>query len=889
MPSSNAGPITGSELIYAIQDGKRVLLTRPQLASLIGFTAAVSPLPRSWLTEKTGDENFRMTQGGNRVEFNATDLTAYLAATGAPDAVPAGLQPALFSGRERIMLRQGAAVTSIDLVQLLYVRGLGGSLGGLGGGGVTPVTPNILPTAAINDFALTSAASSPGNIDLGTLAIPAGDWVMHVALFMPTAGLTIDRPILSLGTASDTIMNSAGNLHIMYPRTSSTGVGTADAATNSLVVSGRDDSNVWLPTSTGSTRRANSYFGGTNTPYLQGPSNEPRNVKTSLFVQKINNVVQVWVVTPGRTALLHDYIGSTFGAVAAKQLFLNKLNRVTTATYPNSDSTTYQRFFFAGGKTLTALQMEAIHAGVDPRQYIAFNAANGDRLVAFQGATGTAVPDLVGSGTYTINGTWTAAAGGIIPTTVIADQPRVQLEGRGQVIQRTGASSDLTLNGTMTGTDDDVYVQVTDTSDTTIYKAWTKIAASSGGAWSGKITGVPTPLALLHVQLRKGLNGTPFIPDSYVMLGELIDLVGQSISEQMRVPGAGGTRTAAGANAAFISSYSRARSLGGSVQSLTRRGWIKSATGGPGEIYMADALATALGCPIGVCASAVSGSPTSVWAPGSSVWADFVDTWQRQKPGYLVWQQGQGDLGTLYATYQTFLDNFYANTKAAFDASSPNWKMIVAPLNPSGDNTAGAVAWQNIRTAQRDWADAKTLVDPRVIMGGNFTYMTLVDTIHETIDGKGSGILGEMLAQDVIYLVSGGFSAAGPKAVSSVWDNTAKTLTVTWAQNGGTGLTTRKAGDITGFTYSVNGFSSAITADSAVIGTGNTTVHTFTTAAPSTKPTLRYQYGFPGGAVTPLSGDGYTPSVDNPLLDNRARLVTTAQGYPAMFTSVDLA
>jgi len=757
-------------------------------------------------------------------------------------------------------------------------------------GGVAPVVPNILPTAAINDFALTSAASSPGNIDLGTLALPAGDWVMGLALFMPTAGLTIDRPILSLGTASDTITSSAGNLHIMFPKTSSTGVGVADATTNSLVLSGRDDANVWLPTSTATNRRANTYFGGTNVPYIQGPSNEPRNVKTLVVVQKINNVIQFWAVTPGRTALLHDYIGSTFGAVAAKQLFLNKLNRVTTATYPNSDSTTYQRFFFAGGKTLTALQMEAIHAGVDPRQYIAFDASNGDRLVAFQGATGTAVPDLVGNGSYTINGTWTAAAGGIIPTTVIADQPRVQLEGRGQLIQRTGVSSDLTLRGTMTGVDDDVYIRITDTTETTVYKDYTKIAASSGGLWSGTITGAPgAALANLRITGRKGLAGTPFPIDNFVLIGEFIDLVGQSISEQMRVPGdTPSTRTASGPNAAFLSFFSRSRSLGGSVQSLQRRGWNKSATGGPGEVYMADALATALNCPVGISVSAVSGSPTSVWSPGSSVWADFVDTWQRQKPGYLVWQQGQGDLGTLYATYQTFLDGFYANTKAAFDASSPNWKLIIGPLNSSGDNTAGAVAWQNIRTAQRDWADAKSLVDPRVLMGGNLTFMTLVDTIHETSSVTGSGFLGGMLAQDIVFLATGGFSAAGPKAVSSVWDNTAKTLTVTWAQNGGTGLTTRKAGDITGFTYSVNGFANAITADSAVVGTGNTTVHTFTTAAPSTKPTLRYQYGFPGGAVTPLTSDGYTPSVDNPLLDNRARLVTPAQGYPAMFTSVDL-
>lgn len=132
MASSNAGPITGSELIVANQDGKRVLLTRPQLATLIALTAAISPRAYASLTEKTGDENFQVLQGSTRVEFNSADLATYLAASGAPDFVLPAMQPAPFSGRERILIRQGQALTAIDLQQVLYVRGLGGSLGGVG-------------------------------------------------------------------------------------------------------------------------------------------------------------------------------------------------------------------------------------------------------------------------------------------------------------------------------------------------------------------------------------------------------------------------------------------------------------------------------------------------------------------------------------------------------------------------------------------------------------------------------------------------------------------------------------------------------------------------------------------------------------------------------------
>lgn len=158
MASSNAGPITGGELIRAVQDGQTVYLTRPQVASLLAFTALTSPRASSFLTEKTGDENFRAVQGTARIEMNAADMLTYLAGTATPQEVPRDRQPAAFTGREKLVVRQGAMQVPIDLSQVLYVRGLGGSLGGVGG--LPAPTPTPTPGGSIGGVAIGTLATS---------------------------------------------------------------------------------------------------------------------------------------------------------------------------------------------------------------------------------------------------------------------------------------------------------------------------------------------------------------------------------------------------------------------------------------------------------------------------------------------------------------------------------------------------------------------------------------------------------------------------------------------------------------------------------------------------------------------------------------------------------
>jgi len=146
-PSS---PPNGSELLVLNKDGKTLYVNRTQVAAILASTGVRSRPFRSLLTERTGTETYRAVQGGVLVEFTLAELTAYLAGTATPDPIPFGRQLDVYSGTERFVGRQGTGVFASDIMQTLYVRGLGGSLEGLGGnfpggGGGTP-TPTPTPT-----------------------------------------------------------------------------------------------------------------------------------------------------------------------------------------------------------------------------------------------------------------------------------------------------------------------------------------------------------------------------------------------------------------------------------------------------------------------------------------------------------------------------------------------------------------------------------------------------------------------------------------------------------------------------------------------------------------------------------------------------------------------
>lgn len=135
-------PPNGSELLVLNKDGRTLYVTRPQVAAILASTGVRSKPMRSVLTERTGQERYRAIQGGVLVEFSLADFTAYLAGTATPDPVPFGRGLDVYSGTERFVGRQGTGLIASDIMQTMYVRGLGGSLAGLGG----DIPDNPLPT-----------------------------------------------------------------------------------------------------------------------------------------------------------------------------------------------------------------------------------------------------------------------------------------------------------------------------------------------------------------------------------------------------------------------------------------------------------------------------------------------------------------------------------------------------------------------------------------------------------------------------------------------------------------------------------------------------------------------------------------------------------------------
>ncbi len=137
MASSNAGPITGSELLRGIQGETEVLFTRPQVAALLVKTAILRPRVYATPTAFTGGETFLALQKGSAIRLSAADLTTYLAGAAAPDAFPDHYAVIALSGAELLLGVQDVSLIALSCAEVGMVRTAGG----------TP-TPTPTPTPA---------------------------------------------------------------------------------------------------------------------------------------------------------------------------------------------------------------------------------------------------------------------------------------------------------------------------------------------------------------------------------------------------------------------------------------------------------------------------------------------------------------------------------------------------------------------------------------------------------------------------------------------------------------------------------------------------------------------------------------------------------------------
>lgn len=747
-------------------------------------------------------------------------------------------------------------------------------------------TGNVLSTAAIDDKAFGRTGYSDAAIYGSGTTLPAGDWVLHIAVKLPFANGSVgnpnayDTPIFNMYTTTGTNwMGSTANLCLNFM--SSTSSQTTDPGRGCYILSGKDDAGNWLATQ--ANRVLNPYWGtaGANIPYISGPYQQtPESVPESIFVQKTNGRIQLWIVRPGSTAVLHDDAASSFGAMTASTTRIGVHPQGTRA-----NSTTFQRFFVAAG-SLTAAQMEAVAQGVDPRQYLGFNQPT-DRLAAWKN-TGVN-NDLVGSGTFDIAGNtaplYAAQATPLIPTTVTAEMPRVFLESNQvKACSSAAVNSDLYFDGRVTGFDDDIYLQVVDfTTKTNVVQAWTKVATSVNGAWSGKINGEFAKLQWYDLQIRKGLNGTVYTLNRRFGCGIVMDGLGQSLNEKKRMSSPGTSPNLSGAN--FVSLFSRAKSDSGSTQGTTWRGWYTGKQTGYGEARLASIIADKLQRPVGSAMSAVEGSAMNAWQPGNETgFEPMARTARRIKPNFYYFAQGHGNTADNASVYIPKLESMFAAMKQQF---TWDWKFIIEPLCNNGNLPNDAGAFQQIRVAQHQYALDN--VARGVWSVGGVNDLKLVDTVHATSDNAGMGKQAERIARTVNWLMSAETtSSIGPRPTSVTVSGV--NVDVTFAHNGGTALKAAQTGDITGFDVALASDSSFTNklAISSVTVLDATRVRIVLNAAPGAAVRVRYQWGNPGPATTPLDANGYIPAVTNPLYDDRTPALNTTLGFPAMFTLSDI-
>jgi hypothetical protein len=168
MASSNAGPITGSELLHGIQGETEVLLTRPQVSALLAKQAILRPRVYTTPTAFSGNETFLVLQNGSSIRFNTADLTTYLAATGTPDAFPERYAVLSLSGAELLLGVQDTSLVALNTAEVGLVRT----------GGAQAITSGSL--ALIWD-SIGVGETAGGHVAFNQLGYPAGVTLLNIS------------------------------------------------------------------------------------------------------------------------------------------------------------------------------------------------------------------------------------------------------------------------------------------------------------------------------------------------------------------------------------------------------------------------------------------------------------------------------------------------------------------------------------------------------------------------------------------------------------------------------------------------------------------------------------------------------------------------------------
>ncbi len=740
------------------------------------------------------------------------------------------------------------------------------------GGGI------IFPNTPLSDVALRGSTSngtlSASYIEAGTMSIPAGQWAIGMAFYIPVTQ-TQNSALWSLGDTSDTLAMNNSSMVVQGNHIA----GTVQPFLGPVTATAKDDAGTWLQPV--SARLAASYYwtGTTNVRLLRGPKINPAapygsGLPTLIVIQKTSDgYIEYWIVEPGATAYCHErQYNPTFGAIAAKQLLIGRYNRTTAGNAPNTANVSLQRFFRTS-QAFTAKQIEQLASGVDPRALVTMTQAQGDRLIALTG-TSTPQTDLVSGQTINlIGGTFVAAAVTPIPSTIALDTVRAKMPGYNQVVQSSGASSTLPLEGTSLA-NGPIYARVVDwTTRSTVVTDWQLVATAVGGVWSGQMTGVPRARQWYALQLRAGLSGTVYTVERKFGLGYVASLIGQSWHERFRIAN---TATISSAAAGFCSRFIRTQ------DSPYNLGWELANTMGYAEAALAEQMSLAFtGCAASDV-SAVNGSPISAWQPTSTAFLQSLDGILLNRIRDLFWQQGQGSTADGYTLYKSEMHSMFDGYKAAIPHP---FNFHVSLLAPCATTSVGYGQTNEIQRAQKDFVtEARAAGDTNVYDVCDIQDCALESTgLHALDTAAGMGKIVERYVHHLKWLEGiVANSACGPTITGVAQVGSTAVFRVTLAQNGGTGLQTPNVASVQGFEASLNSdMSSPLTISSAAI-IDATTIDITLSGVPGSKPYFTYQAGYPGRIKT-LDANGYMDNIGgnkNPVYDNRTPVINTTLGFP---------
>lgn len=684
------------------------------------------------------------------------------------------------------------------------------------------------------------ATNSTHYISLGsTFWLPSsGNWAIGMFVRIPSD--SFDCCLLSVGTAGSTIITENSNLNIMYVHSGSSNA--VFPCRGNICVTGYDNSGNGICSR--SLAGAGAYFGASTKPYcLTSEPIKGDGLNRLIVLQMNGGRLELWECLPGRNPSLiaYDYFSSFAGlgtSGSPLSAILGALNSSSVTDFCQG-SLHIQRFFRTA-QAFTAAQIESIANGVAPTSVATFSSGNGDFYWALDDTaaptTGNTETDSVSGFTATFEGTgsWTAETGQVVATSAVTDGVRISttsqgVNGYGEIWQRNGASTH-TASGTGTflasnpANTYDVYMQIIDfTTNSTVYVAWTKVAANitggtlSSGSFNWQLAGLPVGLHWFDVEIALYINGVSqgtVQLHAQVTAGIILFFAGQSIAEKKRYLAVlANSGTSLGCLSFFSSNNPKSAGspYTSSSQRLYQSGWIQTdGNYGYGEVVIAQNVAAQAGCPAGVIMEAVSGSAIETWdgtnaAPNN--WTVAQNSWLKYKPRYFLWEQGQGDLGTLsYAQYQTHLSTMYAQVAAV---TSWTWFFIVLPLNNGQTTTQPGSQMDGLRRAQIDWVTQMRAAGYSNIFDGASSYdCWTVDGIHPNAVANGFGAEGERIAQTILWL-EGVLprSGVGPVIAEAHWDGDLQ-VDMLVTHNGAFGLQARNPnlGGATGFEISPDGF-----------------------------------------------------------------------------------